>query len=425
MCLNDSSPASKRTSETPSKKFAITPVLAVAQTSLSHASPLIQNPSFLHPSATPGAGPSREFRTPSPKPHAGRISPTKKISRTFGSTSKPALTMVNGRAEIDHRRYGSGDLERGLDLVFARHDKAAQDQDLGGRVPVFSRPKGRRVDAALGRQSSRLIYGRHTKAWSTNSTSSGPFPSLVNGRDDQSDVFTEILTPHTLRSPTAMFTQLEALFEYDASTSSTNYRAPKPINGGRLREARPRAELSLIQQYDKRLSAMDSRAFEEGVHTEALTEENTEMANRIDDLSARIQAMIAEGEDALNSEPPRPVSASSHSMKEDDYIRNRALGNSGQEVEQPRWDLCDALDLAISIGMSKQIELDLAAEAESNERLRGSGRKAAAKRRKDSECLLGERMPYGQAQAVETRVHHQAVRCHSLGLLRYGGVDVM
>ncbi|TYJ59097.1 hypothetical protein B9479_000086 [Cryptococcus floricola] len=432
MSFKDNNTTPERTfTSLSNKKFAITPVKAVAQTSLSHASPLFRTPSFDHPSATAGAGPSQRQSGSNLRDHGGRISSTKKIARTFGSASTPALTIASGRAEIEHRRYGSSDLERVLDRVFAKHDKASQD--LGGRVIAFSRPKGRRVDALAGSQTPnshraefKTTHGHHTKAWSTGSTASGLFPNFAIGAsgrgDDQSDVFTEILTPNTLRSPTTVFTDLGTLSEYDPSTAG--YIAPEPLHGRMFQRVKPRAKLSWVQQYDDMLPAMGTRSFEEGIHPEGLVEENTEVVARIDDLSARVQSMITEGEGALRSAPPILPPTSSHSPEEN--VLDRTVGTSEEEADDTGWDICDALDLAISIGIAKRTELDSAAEAVLEADPRDGERIATAKRRKDSQCL-GERMSHRQTETVMDG-HVNAVglvRSRSLGLLRYGGVDVM
>ncbi|ODN97319.1 hypothetical protein L198_03882 [Cryptococcus wingfieldii CBS 7118] len=419
MFFKDNNPTPRRTFTSPNnKKFAITPVKAVAQTSLSHASPLFRIPSFDHPSATAGAGPSQRQSGSNLRDHGGRISPTKKIARTFGSASTPVLTIASGRAEIEHRRYGSSDLERVLDRVFAKHDKASQD--LGGRVPVFSKPKGSH------RTEFKTTHGHHTKAWSTGSTASGLFPNFAIGAsgrgDDQSDVFSEILTPNTLRSPTTVFTDLGTLSEYDPSTAG--YIAPDPLHGRMFQGVKPRAKLSWVQQYDNMLPAMGTRSFEEGIHPEGLVEENTEVVARIVDLSARVQSMITEGEGALRSAPPILPPTSSHSP--DENVLDRTVGTSVEEADDTGWDLCDALDLAISIGIAKRIELDFAAEAVLEADPRDGECIATAKRRKDSQCL-GERISHRQTE-TEMEGHVNAVglvRSRSLGLLRYGGVDVM
>ncbi|ODN76857.1 hypothetical protein, variant [Cryptococcus amylolentus CBS 6039] len=191
-----------------------------------------------------------------------------------------------------------------------------------------------------------------------------------------------------------------------------------------LQGVKPRAKLSWVQQYDDMLPAMGTRSFEEGIHPEGLVEENTEVVARIDDLSARVQSMITEGEGAIRSAPPILTPTSSHSPEEN--VLDRAVGTSEEEADDTGWDLCDALDLAISIGIAKRIELESAAEAVLEADPRDGERIATAKRRKDSPCL-GERISHRQTESVmEGHLHAMGlVRSRSLGLLRYGGVDVM
>ncbi|OWZ68107.1 hypothetical protein AYX14_00194 [Cryptococcus neoformans] len=217
------------------------------------------------------------------------------------------LCTIVGIPEIGRaNNHGLRGLEKGLDRMYASHDKAAAER----KKPWTQRPESRNDQ----RESTR-----------TRSISSCKF-GTVEGRTEEGDrdVVTEILTPSTTMGYTStctsrlfQYSNFDVLSECDFSPNLTNalsasHTSPRDhlvIRKNLSFSSDVFTEEDKVEDKAEKMKEVEVEV-EERVTAKVGDQESKgedevgEMCIKIDDLSARIRAMIIRGRSALHAPLP-------------------------------------------------------------------------------------------------------------------------
>ncbi|OWZ53364.1 hypothetical protein J010_04122 [Cryptococcus neoformans] len=302
------------TDQTSRTKFTITPIKTAVQPCVSVVNPLAN----LYPGSK-GENEPGSSRLLGYAKYNGRGKERDEAATTRRSSFKKLsahtplkgpetfLCTIVGIPEIDRaNNHGLRGLEKGLDRMYASHDRAAAER----KKPLTQRPK-RRNDQ---RESTR-----------TRPISSCKF-GTIEGRteEDDRDIVTEILIPSTTMGYTSTCTSrlfqhsnFDVLSECDFSPTnalSASHTSPRDHlvirknlsfssdvfteedkvedKAGKMKEVE--VEVEVEERVTAKVGDQESKGEEEG----------GEMCIKIDDLSARIRAMTIQGRSALHAPLP-------------------------------------------------------------------------------------------------------------------------
>ncbi|WVQ81335.1 hypothetical protein IAT38_003458 [Cryptococcus sp. DSM 104549] len=352
-----------------------------------------------------------------------------------GQPSTPALSSVTSRAELHVKggargkgkgkeRAGEGELERGLDRVFTRHDRA---KSLAGAdsITVF-RGTGRKGGPSPGVVhrpsafgSAYVIAPQEAPATPPRTHDHRPHHVLVRGpateQDDWDELSDQLLTPSTTAAqhhqpfsnfdllsafdrvssqpttPTAMPTRPygQRTYHQDKMASSKGYGYGVPTGVARAERDAEIAPLTLgpprVIGRQREVRLEDDEA-----------EEDEEACARIDAVAAQIQAMVLQGQQAL--EASLPSSDEGDVSDQGDEGKNDVLSRWGYESEEEGGDLWDLVFGEVAV--------------EGEEHGKTKGKEVQAHRKTASAEERGCDRPV-------------VVRCRSVGLLAANGVDVL